>query len=54
MKFILLTPGTQTTLAAMISVRYLFSFEGHPNTEWIIYLLQKYLAGNRESQRDLY
>jgi hypothetical protein len=48
MKFILLATVPLAMLAAIILFRCRFPFKDHPNTEWIIYLLQKYLAGNGE------
>jgi len=48
MKFILLATATLAVLVAMISVRWCFPFEGHPNTEWIISVIQTYLCGNGE------
>lgn len=51
MELILLATVTLAILVAMILVRFRFSFERHPNTELIIYVIQQYLAGNEEPRR---
>lgn len=51
MRVILFAILTLATLVAMISVRCRFHFKGHPNTTWIIYALQKHLAGNGDHNR---
>ena len=48
MKAIILAIVTLAILLTMILVRARFAFERNPNTELIIYVIQKYLSGKDE------
>jgi hypothetical protein len=48
MKAIILVIVTLAILVMMILVRARFALERNPNTELIIYVIQKYLSGNDE------